>query len=52
MRVFRASMIKFQNSARSVRSFYEADTDVEIIQKLIENLEEKIKEIKGNQELI
>ena len=42
-------MINFQQSARAVRSFYEADTDVEIMQKLIENLMEEVQVVKQNQ---
>ncbi|CDW76554.1 small-conductance calcium-activated potassium channel protein [Stylonychia lemnae] len=49
MRIFRMHMISFQNTARAVRGFYEADTDVEIMQKLIENLMEDVKMLRENQ---
>ena len=45
-------MIKFQHSARAVRGFYEADTDVEIMQKLIENLMDDMDIIKENQTIL
>ena len=45
-------MISFQKSARCVRSFYEADTDVQIMQKLIENINEEVDLLKDNQDCI
>ena len=52
IRNFRKYMIDFQHAARMVRSFYEADTDVEIMQKLIENLMEDVGALKGQQETV
>lgn len=43
-------MIDFQQAARTVRSFYEADTDVEIMQKLIENLMEDVGTLREQQD--
>ena len=40
-------MINFQSTARMVRAFYEADTDVEIMQKLIEKLMEDVNDLKA-----
>eukprot|EP00347_Sterkiella_histriomuscorum_P002571 403367638 len=47
MRIFRMHMINFQSTARMVRAFYEADTDVEIMQKLIEKLMEDVNDLKA-----
>eukprot|EP00347_Sterkiella_histriomuscorum_P010295 403376853 len=52
LRNFRSYMIDFQQAARTVRSFYEADTDVEIMQKLIENLMEDVSSLKEQQDSI
>lgn len=42
----RQTMIVFQNCVRSVKNFYEADTDVEIMQRLIETLMDDIRKIR------
>ena len=52
MRIFRMHMITFQQTARMVRSFYDADTDVEIMQKLIEKLTDEVKDVKERHESI
>ncbi|CDW71264.1 small-conductance calcium-activated potassium channel protein [Stylonychia lemnae] len=50
IRNFRKYMIDFQQTARTVRSFYEADTDVEIMQKLIENLMDDVTSLRDQQD--
>jgi hypothetical protein len=46
IRNFRSNILSFQKTARTVRSFYEGDTDIEILGKSVEGLYEEISNLK------
>lgn len=46
IRNFRKNILNFQKTARTVRSFYEGDTDIEILGKSVEGLYEEISNLK------
>ena len=52
IRDFRKNILGFQRTARTVRSFYEGDTDIEILGKSVEGLYEEITTIKHGMETI
>lgn len=45
-------MVEFQKVARAVRGFYEADTDVEVMQRLIEQLMDEVDDLVEDQQEI
>jgi hypothetical protein len=42
LRRFRAKMLSFQQAVNRVRSFYDGDTDTDILMRLIENLKDDV----------
>ena len=52
IRNFRKNILSFQKTARTVRSFYEGDTDIEILGKSVEGLYEEIHNVKNGMETI
>lgn len=52
IRDFRKNILSFQKTARTVRSFYEGDTDIEILGKSVEGLYDEIGNIKHGMEAI
>jgi potassium intermediate/small conductance calcium-activated channel subfamily N protein 2 len=52
IRDFRKNILSFQKTARTVRSFYEGDTDIEILGKSVEGLYDEIGNIKSGMESI
>jgi hypothetical protein len=46
------NILSFQKTARTVRSFYEGDTDIEILGKSVEGLYDEIGNIKSSLETI
>mmetsp|Transcript_21103 Transcript_21103/g.18710 ORF Transcript_21103/g.18710 Transcript_21103/m.18710 type:complete len:205 (-) Transcript_21103:49-663(-) len=52
IRDFRKNILSFQKTARTVRSFYEGDTDIEILGKSVEGLFDEITYIKNGMESI
>lgn len=52
IRNFRKNILTFQRTARTVRSFYEGDTDIEILGKSVDGLYEEIGNIKNGMESI
>lgn len=52
IRDFRKNILSFQKTARTVRSFYEGDTDIEILGKSVEGLYDEMGNIKHGMETI
>jgi potassium intermediate/small conductance calcium-activated channel subfamily N protein 2 len=52
IRDFRKYILDFQKTARTVRSFYEGDTDIEILGKSVEGLYDEISNIRNGMETI
>mmetsp|Transcript_10974 Transcript_10974/g.12341 ORF Transcript_10974/g.12341 Transcript_10974/m.12341 type:complete len:126 (-) Transcript_10974:53-430(-) len=52
IRNFRKNILSFQKTARTVRSFYEGDTDIEILGKSVEGLYEELSNLKNGMEAI
>lgn len=52
IRDFRKNILSFQKTARAVRSFYEGDTDIEILGKSVEGLYDEIGNVKSGLETI
>lgn len=52
IRDFRKNILSFQRTARTVRSFYEGDTDIEILGKSVEGLYDELGNIKTGMETI
>mmetsp|Transcript_19027 Transcript_19027/g.21346 ORF Transcript_19027/g.21346 Transcript_19027/m.21346 type:complete len:205 (-) Transcript_19027:90-704(-) len=52
IRDFKKNILSFQKTARTVRSFYEGDTDIEILGKSVEGLFDEITYIKNGMESI
>jgi len=52
IRDFRKNILSFQRTARTVRSFYEGDTDIEILGKSVEGLYDEIGSIRSGMDTI
>ena len=52
LRRFRAKMLSFQQAVNRVRSFYDGDTDTDILMRLVENLKEEVSVVQDDQDLI
>jgi hypothetical protein len=52
IRDFRQNILSFQKTARTVRSFYEGDTEIEILGKSVEGLYDELSKIKEGMEEI
>lgn len=52
IRDFRQNILSFQRTARTVRSFYEGDTEIEILGKSVEGLYDEISKIKEGMDAI
>ena len=50
-RKFRSHMLKFQNTARLVRSLNDGDKDVDIMQSILEGLIRHVDQLRQTQEL-
>lgn len=49
MQNFRSSLLSFRRAANRVSSFYDGDTDIDILMRVVENLREDVSEMKENQ---
>jgi hypothetical protein len=52
IRDFRKNILSFQKTARTVRSFYEGDTEIEILGKSVEGLYDELSQIKDSMQEI
>jgi hypothetical protein len=51
-RKFRANTLQFSKVANQVRSYYEKETETDILMKLIDTLRQDVENVKSNQKLI
>ena len=49
LRRFRGNMLSFQQAVLRVRNFYEGDSEIDILMRLIDHLRDDVEEIKGEQ---
>lgn len=52
LRKFRAKMLAFQQAVGRVRSFYDGDTDTDILMRLVENLKDEVTTVQDDQDLL
>jgi hypothetical protein len=52
VRRYRAASLNFQQAVARVRSFYDGDTDSDILMRIIENLKEEVDQVKLDQEVV
>jgi alpha-L-fucosidase len=52
VRRYRAACLIFQNAVAHVRSFYDGDTDTDILMRAVENLKEEVDTVKLDQEIV
>ena len=52
VRRYRAASLSFQQAVARVRSFYDGDTDSDILMRIIENLKEEVDQVKLDQEVV
>ncbi len=52
LRRYRAASLSFQQAVARVRSFYDGDTDSDILMRIIENLKEEVDQVKMDQEVV